>query len=139
MGGSRTDFLSLMVGVNIPLYAAAKQSSAISQKTSEFEKSRYEVLEHKRKIMASISSAVADYERAKEQRALFEDGILPQARQTVQSMLAAYQVSQVDFLNLVRAQVTLFNYELDYWKTLTEAKQSLSKIQAAVGEESIYE
>lgn len=139
MGGSRTDFVSLMVGVNVPLYTNSKQSSAISQKTSEFEKSRYEVLEHKRKVMAMISRAVTDYERAKEQRALYENGILPQARQTVQSMLAAYQVGQVDFLNLVRAQVTLFNYELVYWKTLAEAKQSLSKIQAEVGVESIYE
>ena len=70
---------------------------------------------------------------------LFGSGIVPQARQTVQSMLAGYQVSKVDFLNLVRSQITLLNYELQYWKSLSEAKQALAKIQAAVGEESIYE
>jgi len=35
--------------------------------------------------------------------------------------------------------MNLFNYELQYWKTLTEAKQALARLQAAVGEESVYE
>ncbi len=89
--------------------------------------------------MADISSAVTDYRRAQEQLSLFEGGIVPQARQTVQSMLAGYQVGEVDFLNLVRSQITLFNYELQYWKVLAEARQALSHLETAVGEESIYE
>ncbi|EGG98354.1 Heavy metal RND efflux outer membrane protein2C CzcC family [gamma proteobacterium IMCC2047] len=90
-------------------------------------------------MMADISSAVTDYERASEQFRLFESGIVPQSRQTVESMLAGYQVNQVDFLNLVRSQVTLFNYELQYWKALSDAKQALARLQAAVGEETVYE
>jgi outer membrane protein TolC len=70
---------------------------------------------------------------------LFESGIIPQARQTVSSMLAGYQVSEVDFLNLVDSQVTLLNYEVRYWKALTEANQALARLVAAVGEEEIYE
>jgi cobalt-zinc-cadmium efflux system outer membrane protein len=71
--------------------------------------------------------------------ALFDGGIIPQARQTVESMMAGYQVGQVDFLNLVRSQVTLFNYELQYWKSFTEVNQSIARLKAAVGEENIYE
>ena len=89
--------------------------------------------------MADISAAVTDYQRAQAQLSLFENGIVPQAGQTVQSMLAGYQVNEVDFLNLVRSQVTLFSYELQYWKALTEARQALSWLEASVGEESIYE
>ena len=54
-------------------------------------------------------------------------------------MLAAYQVNEVDFLNLVRSQMTLFNYELLYWKSVSEANQALSRLEAAVGKGSIYE
>jgi len=54
-------------------------------------------------------------------------------------MLAGYQVNKVDFLNLVRSQITLFEYETQYWKALTEANQSLAQLNAAVGEEEIYE
>ena len=139
MSGSRSDFVSVMVGIKVPLYLGRKQSKAIRQKSSELEKNHYAVLDEKGRVSAEISTAVTDYRRAGEQMSLFGSGIVPQARQTVQSMLAGYQVSKVDFLNLVRSQITLLNYELQYWKSLSEAKQALAKIQAAVGEESIYE
>ena len=138
-GGSRSDFVSLMVGIKIPLYAGRKQSKAVAQKSLELKKSRYALRNEQNLVMATVSSAVTDYQRAREQFSLFASGIVPQARQTVQSMLAGYQVSKVDFLNLVRSQITLFNYELQYWKALTEANQALARLEAAVGEDSVYE
>ena len=139
VGGSRSDLVSFMVGVKIPLYIGRKQSRAVVQKTREVQQRRYALLDEQSQVRADISSAVTDYQRAQAQLSLFEDGIVPQAGQTVQSMLAGYQVSEVDFLNLVRSQVTLFNYELQYWKALTEARQALSWLETSVGEESIYE
>ena len=138
-GGARSDFVSLMVGVKVPLYAQRRQSKAVSQKSHELQKSRYGLLDEKSQVMAEISTAVTDYHQAKQQFSLFGTGIVPQAQQTVQSMLAGYQVNEVDFLNLVRSQITLFNYELRYWKALSEAKQALARLDAAVGEESVYE
>lgn len=138
-GGARSDFVSVMVGVKIPLYAGRKQSKAVSQKRSELQINRYALLDEKGLVMAAISTAVTDYHRAKQQFSLFGSGIVPQAQQTVASMLAGYQVSEVDFLNLVRSQMTLFNYELQYWKALSDAKQALARLEAAVGEESVYE
>jgi cobalt-zinc-cadmium efflux system outer membrane protein len=139
MGGSRADFLSVMVGVKIPLYTGRKQSKAISQKTSELARSRYALIDERGLVRAAISASVTDYQKSQDQFDLFGRGIIPQAQQTVQSMLAAYQVSEVDFLNLVRSQMTLFNYELQYWKALSEAKQALARLEAAVGKETIYE
>ena len=138
-GGARSDFVSVMVGVKIPLYAGRKQSKAVAQKNLELQKNRYALLDERGLVTAAISSAVTDYHRAKQQFSLYGSGIVPQAQQTVQSMLAGYQVSEVDFLNLVRSQMTLFNYELQYWKALSDAKQALARLEAAVGEESVYE
>ena len=139
MGGARSDFLSVMVGVKVPLYSGRKQSKAVSQRSSELRMNRYALLDEKGMVMAAISSAVTDYQEAKQQFSLYGSGIVPQAQQTVQSMLAGYQVSEVDFLNLVRSQMTLFNYELQYWKALSNAKQALARLEAAVGEETVYE
>ena len=139
IGGERSDLLSVMVGVKIPLYAGRKQSKAVSQKRSELQQNRYALIDEKSLIMAAISTAVSDYQQAKQQFSLFGSGIVPQAQQTVSSMLAGYQVSEVDFLNLVRSQMTLFNYQLQYWKALSNAHQALARLEAAVGKESIYE
>lgn len=139
LGGARSDFVSVMVGIKIPLYAGRKQAKAVSQKSFELQKNRYALLDEKSLVTAAISSAVTDYHQAKQQFSLYGTGIVPQAQQTVQSMLAGYQVDQVDFLNLVRSQMTLFNYELQYWKALSNAKQALARLEAAVGEELVYE
>ena len=135
----RSDFVSVMVGVKIPLYTGVKQSKAVSQKNLDLIKNRYVFRNEKGLVMAAISSAITDYQRARQQFSLFGSGIVPQAQQTVASMLAGYQVSEVDFLNLVRSQITLFNYELRYWKALSDARLALARLEAAVGEEFIYE
>ena len=138
-GGDRANFASLMVGIKLPLYAGRKQARTVSQRRHELELSQHALRDETSVIFSEVSTAVTDYQRARQQFVLFDTGIVPQAKQTVSSMLAGYQVDEVDFLNLVRSQITLFNYELQYWKVLSEANQALARIHAAVGEESIYE
>lgn len=138
-GSSRDDFLSLMVGVKVPIYSSRKQDKAIAQRTSEVQGAVYASQDVLGQVRGAISRSLTDYSKARKQFALFESSILPQSNQTVQSMLSGYRVSQVDFLNLVRAQSTLLNYELQYWRAFVEAKQSLARLEAAVGEVTIYE
>ena len=139
IGGKRSDFVSVKLSMSLPIYTARKQAKAVDQRTSELLKKRYSLQDMKNNVQLQISQATADFQQAKQQVTLFDKGIIPQASQTVASMLAGYQVSEVDFLNLVRSQITLFNYETRYWKALTEANQALAKLIAAVGEENIYE
>lgn len=139
VGDRRADLLSLNLSMNVPIFAAQKQAKAVDQRTSELMQERYALQDQWNKVRSQISQSYNDYRRAKDQVVLFETGIVPQARQTVASMLAGYQVNKVDFLNLVRSQLTLFEYETQYWKAFTEANQSLAQLNAAVGEEEIYE
>ena len=139
LGRSRQDFLSVMLSMQVPLYSGSKQDRQLSQRERELARSQYALADERNRILSTIAGAATDYRRASEQLALFEKGIIPQARQTVESMLAGYQVNEVDFLNLVGAQVTLLNYELQYWQTWTEANQAIARLQAAVGEENVHE
>ena len=138
-GGKRADLLSLNLSMNVPIFAAQKQAKAVDQRTSELMQEKYALQDQWNKVRSQISQSYNDYRRAKDQVVLFETGIVPQARQTVASMLSGYQVNKVDFLNLVRSQITLFEYETQYWKAFTEAKQALAQLSAAVGKEEIYE
>jgi cobalt-zinc-cadmium efflux system outer membrane protein len=138
-GIQRSDMLSMNLSVNVPIFAAQKQAKAIDQRTSELMQEQYALQDEWNKVRAEITQGYNDYRRAKDQVVLFETGIVPQARQTVASMLAGYQVNKVDFLNLVRSQITLFEYETQYWKAFTEAQQALAQTAQAVGEDGIYE
>jgi outer membrane protein TolC len=138
-GSRRSDLLSLGISMNVPIFAAGKQAKAVDQRTSELMQQRYALQDRWNAVRAEITQSHSDYQRAKQQFVLFDTGIIPQARQTVASMLAGYQVNKVDFLNLVRSQITLFEYETQYWKAFTEAQQALAQLCANVGEDDIYE
>jgi len=139
IGGDRADFLSVRLSVNLPIYPTRKRASAVDQRTSEVLVQRYALQSELNAAYAEISRATAEYTQAREAFSLFGTGIIPQARQTVQSMLAGYQVNEVDFLNLVRSQVTLFGYETQYWRSLSVAHQALARLYAAVGGEVVHE
>ncbi len=136
---SRSDFLSVMFSVNLPIYQKRKLDRGVDQRSLEVRQSNDSLRDKWAVVRSEISSATTDFLEAKELFNLFQGGIIPQARQTVASMLAGYQVSEVDFLNLIGSQVTLLNYEVQYWKALTDANQALARLQAAVGEERVYE
>jgi outer membrane protein TolC len=138
-GNRRSDLLSMSLSMNVPIFTAQKQAKAVDQRASELMQQKYALQDEWNKTRLQITEAYTDYQRAKEQFVLYDTGIVPQARQTVVSMLAAYQVNKVDFLSLVRSQITLFEYETQYWKTFAEANQALAQLTATVGQEEIYE
>lgn len=133
-GSARADLASVTLGISLPLFAGSRQDQAVAQRHAEWQQQDYELQDSMLQVSAQIEQALAEYQSAREQAALFKGGLIPQAQQTVAAMRAAYQVNKVDFLNLVRAQVTLYNYETQYWKTISSGWQALATLQAAVGE-----
>ena len=138
-GQDRADFLSLRLSMNLPIFTDSKQQKAVDQRNKEVLQKKFSLRDTANRVHSEISVAYSQYLKSRQQVQLFKTGIIPQARQTVASMLAGYQVDKVDFLNLVRSQITLYNYETQYWKALTEANQTLAQLIAVVGKEEIYE
>lgn len=129
----RTNLASIQLSMTIPLYAGSKQSSAVQQRKAETATEKFDLEDMVNSVDAEIERAVADYRASLRQASLFKTGIIPQASQSVASMLSAYQVNKVDLLNLINAQITLYNYETQYWKAVSSGKQALARIDAAVG------
>ncbi len=138
-GSSRADLGSIRFSMNLPLYTGSKQDRAVDQRNAEWMAQKYRLQDQRNEVASQVQQAMTDYRRAGEQVALFDQEIIPQARQTVDAMMAGYQVGKVDFLNLVRSQTTLYNYETQYWNALSAANQALARLVAAVGEENVYE
>jgi len=138
-GSARPDLASLMVSINLPIHAGTLQDRLVKQRSSEVLGQEHRLADVRNMVRTEISGAFADYQAARKQAELFREGIIPQATQTVASMRAGYEVNKVDFLNLVRSQITLFNYETRYWQVLSEAHQAMARLLAAVGKETINE
>ena len=138
-GTDRSDFLTVMLSINVPIYSRSKQSKAVEQRSHEISRQKFILNDTLRKVEATVSTSLADYDAARDQVVLLETAIIPQAQQTVSSMLAAYQVNEVDFLNVINIQITLYNAQINYWASLSRAKQALARLASAVGTEALYE
>jgi cobalt-zinc-cadmium efflux system outer membrane protein len=138
-GEDLPDFLSIMFSVSLPIYSGSRQDKAMQQRSKELTQRQFMLGDSLRSVEATIAQQRARYIAAREQVLLFSTAILPQAEQTVESMLAGYQVNEVDFLNVVNAELRLFNSQVSYWEALGNAKASLAQLATAVGEESLYE
>jgi len=135
----RSDFVTVMLSINVPIFAGAKQDRAVEQRAHEVTQQNFALGDTLRRVEAEVARSAAEYDAARDQVSLLETAIIPQAHQTVASMLAGYQVNQVDFLNLVNTQLTLYNAQISYWDSLSNAKQALARLAAATGMETIYE
>ena len=126
-----------MLSMNLPLYSGSKQDMAVDQRAAERAKAEFSVRDAANQVDAEIDAAATDLRIAKNRVRLFEQGILPQARQTTASMQTGYQVNKVDFLNLVRAQLNEFNTDIQYWQQVSALHQAEARLAAAAGLEHL--
>ncbi|VAW85444.1 Heavy metal RND efflux outer membrane protein, CzcC family [hydrothermal vent metagenome] len=138
LNGRRADFGSVMFSMNLPIYTGSKQDRAVDQRNAERMQQKYRLHDQRNQVASQVQRAITDYHRAGEQATLYQQEIIPLARQTVEAMMAGYQSGTVDFLNLVRSQTTLYDYETQYWKAFSVAKQALARLISAVGEDNVY-
>ena len=63
----------------------------------------------------------------------YQDGLLPQAQQSFEATVAAYQTGQVNFVTMLDAQRSIREARLGYYKALVEHEQSIVDIEKTVG------
>jgi outer membrane protein TolC len=131
------DFANLMVAVPLPIFSGRKQNQAVVEQAAVLEDHRARHHAMVDQVNAEIASLAAGLRRARDQLVLLNDGILPQARTSLPSATASYQVGRVDFLTLLDAQVTLYKVELDYHRLLSDFAADLAALERAVGTEVI--
>ena len=138
-GQGRSDFASVQLSMNVPIYANHKQAKAVDQRKSELLQEQYALKDEHHKIQAEIDAKASEYQQTRAKLLLLEHEILPQAQQAVNSLLSGYQVSQKGFSDLLRTQLSYFQYQIQYWQALTNTQQLLAELSAEVGEELSHE
>ena len=139
-GRDRSDLATFKISMNLPIWSGSKQDQAVAQRTSESLAAQHKVQAFKDRLLAEIASQFSEFSSTSSQSELFRTSLIPQAEQTAAAMLKGYQVNKVDFLNVVRAQLALYNYKITYWHHLSSAFKALAGLEAATGTGvSVYE
>ncbi|ALC16622.1 outer membrane protein TolC [Desulfuromonas soudanensis] len=127
-----TDFVSAGVSINLPIWRQ-KRSETVAEAELGIRMARRQYDDFRNRVHFTLSDAYAQMEKNRDLVALFKTGIIPQARQTFEASLAAYQVGDVDFLNLLDSLLTLYRYEIDYHRVLADYQRNVAQLEAAAG------
>jgi len=84
-------------------------------------------------IFQELEKVYSDLEKNKKRLELFKNSIIPQANQTLQSSLTAYQVDKLEFLTVIDNQMTLYEYELESYRILSDYHINIAELDALVG------
>jgi outer membrane protein TolC len=130
-----TDFVTLMVGVSIPLFAGSRQLP--QRREMEAMRSIEEARERDlyNETFAQLTELRAQAERARNLSALYAGSVLPQARAAVESALSAYRVGRVDYMTLVANEMTVNRYEIETVRLAADYHRALAELEALVGTE----
>jgi outer membrane protein TolC len=126
------DALLVNAGVTLPVFrkrldAAVRSAEAQAVSTArEYDALRDATLEQ-------VTDLFAQAQSQQDLLVLFHDDILPKARHTLDVSLNAYNVGEVDFLQLIDNWRQLLRYEVNYYRLEATLRQTLADLERVVG------
>ena len=130
----RPDFVSGFIGVNIPIWFATKQRKKVAEENYRIQTAKESYNVAKNDVFLKIQIIMDKTQKDRKLISLIQDGIIPQARQSLESALVAYSVDQIDFLTLIDNQVTLLKWKIKSHRELTNYEQNLAALEHVVGQ-----
>lgn len=134
-GGGLPDMISATVSLPLPVFKGRKQDQQVAESSAQAAVLEGEHHEMVNAIRADVARLVSDIERDRTSLALSVKAILPQSRAALTSATASYQVGKADFLTVLENQATVFNYETDYYRTLSDFASKMAELERVVGSE----
>jgi outer membrane protein TolC len=132
-GSPGYDFLSGGISLNLPIYSGSKQSKKVEETVyhKNMIDERYQQILNQ--LYFELENNYSSAEKNAKLVELFKTGIIPQASQSLESAMTGYQTDKVDFLTLINNQITLFNYEREYYRVLSEYNKDLARLEFITG------
>lgn len=127
-----TDFVGIEFGMTLPIFRA-KRVAAVEEASAGIRMALEQYNDFRNKVFFNIHDAYTRMRKNRDQAVLYKSGIIPQAAQTFEAALSNYQVGKIGFLVLLDSLVDLYDYELDYYKALTDSQRSLAKLESETG------
>ncbi len=119
--------------LSLPLYAGRKQRKAIEEASEGLLESRHTFDAAGARVRYEVTEAYLGAKTAERLLALYEEGILRQARLSLDSATAQYQVGRVDFLTLLNSWTRLLEYDVTYHEQIAEHEKALARLEPHVG------
>jgi len=134
-GMTRPDFFSATVGFSLPLWHGRKQDQEVEAAARDVSAGKTGYANAVNALKNRIRDLDADLSAMRESLSLYDTGLLPQARESVNASRSAYEVGQVEFASVLMGQLSLYQQEIDREKTAQSFRIRASELELVVGKE----
>ncbi len=135
MTNTGKDFWSAMFGINVPLafWSRNKFTKKVEENEANIKSVEEDFNSMKNMIAYEVQNALVKLESNRNLVDLSRNTVIPQAQQTLQSTVSAYQTGKTEFLMVLDAYKMLFMSRLDYYMYLMNLMQSKAQLEQVVG------
>lgn len=103
-GGGETDFVSLVVSMDLPVFTANRQDRRLAARLADVGKGERMLEDRRLELLAELRAAYADWRGVQERMQAYERDILPLAVRRVESALAGYGAGKLAFERVLEAR-----------------------------------
>jgi len=129
------DFFSAFVGLRLPVWAWRKQNRLADAARADSTGAAAGLRDAELQFSREVTEAAARVQASQQRLALLVDGVLPNARGTVESVLRSYQVGRAEFLTLLSVEDARYRAELEAVAVAAEYQAQLVMLrQLTAGE-----
>ena len=135
MAMTSNDFWSVMVGVSIPLspWSSGKYTSKVQENELNVKRAEDDFSAMTNMALYEVQEANVKVHTNQNLVLLYKNTVIPQAEQTLQSTVAAYQTGKTEFLMLIDAYRMVLMSQLDYHMSVMNYMASQAALEQAVG------
>jgi cobalt-zinc-cadmium efflux system outer membrane protein len=123
---------TFMAQISVPLYYK-KQFSIVEMSKKEKDMSEWDLQATKINTLKRLKNLWSKYESIKKSIKIYENTILPLAKQTLEIAEASYRVGKNNFLDLLYSQRKYLDYNINYYKLITEKETIIAELEQSVG------
>lgn len=120
---------NVSIAINLPIWERKNHAAIQSAKSSAVAIEatyRNRVLELKSNLSSALNRQANNVERMQR----YESKLIPLAEHALENIHAAYETSQVSFLEVIQSERTLIQLQLSYWRAVANTIQTEATIQA---------
>lgn len=136
--GDGFDFRGFEVGIRIPVWYPFEQKGKINQALAKREEITWKQQEVGLEIKQQIEYAWHNYDASRSIINRYNETMKNKAAQLRDLSLRAYQLGEIDLLNLLTAQQTYLDSELRYLTALRDYYLQLVALEKYLGQELVY-
>ena len=128
LGNDRSDFFSVGVSFDMPLFTAKRQDRQVQAASAEYESIKTEQALTLRELRAGFATANAGYLRLLERKQLFDTRLLKEISQQAEASLKAYTNDDGDFAEVVRARIAELNARIDALNVEIDIQKTIAQL-----------